>query len=124
MEERQRVDVKTLPMSVYQIHAGTWQVPGNEDAPFENYRQLAEKLAAYVLEMGYTHVELLPIMEHSEDRTLGFATTAYYAPTSRYGSAQDFMYFVENREAVKLLHWLNLLYACKRKTLKQSALQI
>ena len=95
MEERQRVDVKTLPMSVYQIHAGTWQVPGNEDAPFENYRQLAEKLAAYVLEMGYTHVELLPIMEHSEDRTLGFATTAYYAPTSRYGSAQDFMYFVD-----------------------------
>lgn len=95
MEERGRCDMKTMPFSVYQIHAGTWQLPDEEGRQFLNYRELALRLTDYVKEMGYTHVELLPIMEHSEDSTLGFATTGYYAPTSRYGSAQDFMYFVD-----------------------------
>ena len=95
MEERASVDMKTLPFSVYQIHAGTWLKPEKEGEEFTGYRDLAKKLADYVKEMGYTHVELLPIMEYSEDSTLGFATTGYYAPTSRYGSAKDFMYFMD-----------------------------
>ena len=95
MSERAQTDMKAMPFSVYQIHAGTWMRPDQEEGQFLNYRQLAEKLADYVKEMGYTHVELLPVMEHSEDNTFGFATTGYYAPTSRYGSAKDFMYFVD-----------------------------
>ena len=95
MKERPLISMKTMPLSVYQVHALCWQSPGKSGASFMNYRELAVKLADYVKEMGYTHVELLPVMEYSEDRTLGFATTGYYAPTSRFGSAQDFMYFVD-----------------------------
>ena len=95
MEERERTDMKGLPLSVYQIHLGTWRLPDEDGKEFLNYRELARALAEYVREMGYTHVELLPVMEHPEDGSLGFATSGYYAPTSRYGSAQDFMYFVD-----------------------------
>ena len=95
MKERSRIDMKTMPLSVYQIHALCWQTSGKDGSSSVNYRELAVRLADYVKEMGYTHVELLPVMEYSDDRSLGFATTGYYAPTSRYGSAQDFMYFVD-----------------------------
>ena len=95
MNERAQTDMKVMPFSVYQIHAGTWMLPSEGEGQFLNYRLLAEKLTDYVKEMGYTHVELLPVMEHSEDKTFGFATTGYYAPTSRYGSPKDFMYFVD-----------------------------
>ncbi|HCI73228.1 MAG TPA: 1,4-alpha-glucan branching enzyme, partial [Lachnospiraceae bacterium] len=95
MEERERLDTKTLPMSIYQIHAGTWKRPDGEEGEFLNYRELARELARYVNRMGYTHVELLPVMEHTDDRSMGFATTGYYAPTSRYGTAQDFMFLVD-----------------------------
>ncbi len=95
MEERSKLDTKTLPMSIYQLHAGTWRRPGEEGGEFLNYRELARELAAYVGEMGYTHVEFLPVMEYSDDNSLGFATTGYYAPTSRYGSPEDFMYLVD-----------------------------
>ena len=109
MEERKEADMKVLPLSVYQIHAGTWRLPGEKGKEFLNYREIAKELAAYVSKMGYTHVELLPIMEHSEDSTLGFATTGYYAPTSRYGSAQDFMFFVDYLHQQKIgviLDWV------------------
>ena len=109
MEERKDANMKVMPLSVYQIHAGTWRLPDEEGKEFLNYRELAKELAAYVREMGYTHVELLPVMEHSEDSTLGFATTGYYAPTSRYGSAQDFMFFVDYLHRQKIgviLDWV------------------
>ncbi len=96
MEERSSHQSKSLPISVYQVHAGIWKVPEEEGKPFYNYRELADRLADYVVEMGYTHVELLPVMEHVDDESLGFAVTGYYAPTSRYGSPQDFMYFMDH----------------------------
>lgn len=86
--------MKSLPMSVYQIHPGTWKKP-EEGEEFFTYRELAPLLADYVVQMGYTHVELLPVMEHSEDSSMGYLTELYYAPTSRYGSPEDFMYFVD-----------------------------
>ncbi len=95
MKERSLADTKTLPLSVYQIHAGTWKRPDKEGTPCLNYRELAVSLADYVKKMGYTHVEFLPLMEHLDDASMGFAVTGFYAPTSRYGSAQDFMYLVD-----------------------------
>ncbi len=67
---------------------------GTEDG-FVNYRELARQLVQYVQEMGYTHVELLPVMEHPLDESWGYQVTSYYAPTSRHGSPQDFMYFMD-----------------------------
>ncbi len=95
MEERRQTQTRSLPISVYQLHAGVWKVPEEEGKSFYNYRELAAELADYVVKMGYTHVELLPVMEYSDDNSLGFAVTGYYAPTSRYGTAQDFMYFMD-----------------------------
>lgn len=91
------------PLSVYEVHLGSWMrkpyqmdeagnvIAGSE---FLNYRELAVKLAAYVKEMGYTHIELMPIMEHPLDRSWGYQVTGYYAPTSRHGSPDDFQYFM------------------------------
>ena len=95
MEERSGLDTKSLPVSIYQIHAGTWRKPTEEGKEFFSYKELAKALASYVKEMGYTHVELLPVMEHTDDKSMGYATSGFYAPTSRYGSAKEFMYFVD-----------------------------
>ena len=97
MAEREELpdrDLKALPMSVYQISAATWKRP-DDDREYYNYRELADLLYEYVVKMGYTHVELLPVMEYSEDSSMGYLTNGYYAPTSRFGSPQDFMYFVD-----------------------------
>ncbi len=95
MNDRKDRKTESLPVSVYQIHAGTWKSGPDEEHPVLNYRELAKELAEYVLKMGYTHVELLPVMEYSDDNSMGFATTMYYTPTSRYGSPRDFMYFID-----------------------------
>ncbi len=92
--ERKSGNLKRYPMSVYQVHLGTWKVPG-DGREYYSYKELAHLLAAYVKEMGFTHVELLPVMEHSDDSSMGFATTGYYAPTSRFGDPSQFMYFVD-----------------------------
>ena len=82
------------PMSVYEVHLGSWR--RNEDGSFMGYRRLADELCSYVKHLGFTHIELLPIMEHPLDESWGYQTTGYYSPTSRFGSPDDFRYFVDH----------------------------
>ena len=91
----QRLDWDWLhaPLNVLEIHAGSWK--RHPDGRFYNYRELAEHLLPYVLEMGFTHIELMPISEHPLDESWGYQTTGYFAVTSRYGSADDFKFFVD-----------------------------
>jgi len=83
------------PMSVYEVHLGSWMRVPEEDNRWMTYREVAPKLADYAREMGFTHVELLPITEHPFDGSWGYQTVGYFAPTSRFGTPQDFMYLVD-----------------------------
>ncbi len=93
LSARAAFDPESSPMSVYEVHLGSWKKP-EDGREFYNYRELAEQLAAYVLEMGYTHIELLPVMEHPLDESWGYQISGYYAPTARYGTPEDFRYFM------------------------------
>ncbi len=116
MDKRRHADPLNQPVSVYEVHLGSWLHAGTDEpskfpdgslepivkvselkpgARFLTYRELAAKLIPYVKELGYTHIEILPVAEHPFDGSWGYQVTGYYAPTSRFGSPEDFMYFVD-----------------------------
>jgi 1,4-alpha-glucan branching enzyme len=85
----------TQPMSIYEVHLGSWTRVPDEGDRYLTYRELAGRLIPYVKEMGYTHIELLPVMEHPYSGSWGYQVTGFYAPTSRFGTPQDFKAFVD-----------------------------
>nr|WP_295277864.1 1,4-alpha-glucan branching protein GlgB [uncultured Blautia sp.] len=112
MKNRQKFDENKDAMAIYEVHPGSWMKhPATEEDEkgFYNYRELAVKLAQYVKDMGYTHVELMGIAEHPFDGSWGYQVTGYYAPTSRYGTPQDFKYMVDYLHRQKIgviLDWV------------------
>ena len=107
MASRARRQSRHAPMSIYEVHLGSWQ--REEDGRFLNYRELAHRLVAHCEAMGFTHVELLPITEHPFYGSWGYQCTGYYAPTARYGTPQDLMYMIDtlHRHGIGvLLDWV------------------
>ncbi|VAX11026.1 1,4-alpha-glucan (glycogen) branching enzyme, GH-13-type [hydrothermal vent metagenome] len=94
VKQRDQHDWQTAPLSIYEVHLGSWQQ--DENGGYLNYRELAHRLVAHVSALGFTHVELLPITEHPFDASWGYQTTGYFAPTSRFGTPDDFRYFVDH----------------------------
>lgn len=94
IKNRQAQQTQDKPMSVYEVYLGSFDKP-KDGREFYTYRELAPKIIDYVKKMGYTHIELMPVMEHPLDESWGYQVIGYYAPTSRYGTAEDLMYFMD-----------------------------
>lgn len=99
MEKRKNLNIYSEPVNIYEVHLGSWknheEEKEDDNKKFYTYRELADELPEYVLSMGYTHIELLPVMEHPLDDSWGYQTTGYFSVTSRYGSPDDFKYFID-----------------------------
>ena len=96
MNRREIYNGLDSPMSIYEVHLGSWRRNQNGDSQWPNYRDLAHQLVDYCREMGYTHLELMPVSEHPFTGSWGYQTVGYFAATSRYGTPQDFQYFVDH----------------------------
>jgi 1,4-alpha-glucan branching enzyme len=109
MNNRKKYNALDSPSSIYEVHLGSWRRFSEENNRFLTYREMAPYLVEYVKEMGFTHVEFLPVMEHPFYGSWGYQTLGYYAPTSRYGTPQDFMYLVDQlhqKEIGVILDWV------------------
>ncbi|HBZ56592.1 MAG TPA: 1,4-alpha-glucan branching enzyme, partial [Syntrophobacteraceae bacterium] len=95
MQDRHRANSLGAPFAIYEAHLGSWQRVPEESSRFLTYRELSQTLPGYLREMGYTHVEFLPVMEHPFYGSWGYQTLGYFAPTSRYGTPQDFMALID-----------------------------
>jgi 1,4-alpha-glucan branching enzyme len=108
-EMRARRNSIDAPMSIYEMHLGSWRRVPDENNRWMTYRELAEWLPEYLQKMGFTHVEFLPVMEHPFSGSWGYQTTGYFAPTSRFGSPQDFMFLIDQlhqKEIGVILDWV------------------
>ena len=107
LEQRREWDWQHQPLSIYEIHPGSWRQ--HEDGSFYSWRELADELVPWVHDMGYTHIELLPVMEHPLDESWGYQVSGYYAPTSRFGGPDDLRHFIDtcHRNGIGvLLDWV------------------
>lgn len=95
IEVRRRRNIHSHPLSIYEVHLGSWKKRGEWDG-FINYRDIAHELAIYCLDMGFNYIELLPIQEHPLDESWGYQVSGFFAPTSRFGTPEDFKYFVDH----------------------------
>ncbi len=107
MKERWAHNDREAPISIYEVHLGSWRRNLAEGGRYLTYRELAEQLVPYVAGLGFTHIELMPVTEYPFDGSWGYQPIALFAPTSRYGSPDDFRYFMDACHAAGIGVWLD-----------------